>query len=81
MLDLRQIQYFVCVYEEGSFTRAARNVVQPALSILRLVLSRHITRRTPPPNTRPLWPRAASDRNIQQVASRPLKALLRAELR
>jgi LysR family transcriptional regulator, nitrogen assimilation regulatory protein len=34
MLDLRQIQYFVCLYEEGSATRAARrlNVVQPALS-------------------------------------------------
>lgn len=35
MLDLRQIQYFVCLYEEGSVTRAARrlNVVQPALSM------------------------------------------------
>src|SRR5262245_50157298 len=35
MLDLRQIQYFLCLYEEGSFTRAARrlNVVQPALSM------------------------------------------------
>jgi DNA-binding transcriptional LysR family regulator len=34
-LDLRQIQYFVCLYEEGSVTRAARrlNVVQPALSM------------------------------------------------
>lgn len=35
MLDLRQIQYFICLYEEGSFTKAARrlNVVQPALSM------------------------------------------------
>ena len=35
MLDLRHIQYFVCLYEEGSVTRAARrlNVVQPALSM------------------------------------------------
>jgi LysR family transcriptional regulator, nitrogen assimilation regulatory protein len=35
VLDLRQIQYFVCRYEEGSVTRAARrlNVVQPALSM------------------------------------------------
>lgn len=35
MLDLRQIQYFVCLYEERSVTHAARrlNVVQPALSM------------------------------------------------
>jgi LysR family transcriptional regulator, nitrogen assimilation regulatory protein len=35
MLDLRQIQYFVCLHEERSVTRAARqlNVVQPALSM------------------------------------------------
>jgi len=35
VLDLRQIQYFVCLYEEGNVTRAARrlNVVQPALSM------------------------------------------------
>jgi LysR family nitrogen assimilation transcriptional regulator len=35
MLDLRQIQYFVRLYEERSVTRAARrlNVVQPALSM------------------------------------------------
>lgn len=35
MLDMRKIQYFVCLYEERSVTRAARrlNVVQPALSM------------------------------------------------
>lgn len=34
-MDLRQIMYFMWVYEEGSFTSAARkaSVVQPALSI------------------------------------------------
>jgi LysR family transcriptional regulator, nitrogen assimilation regulatory protein len=34
MLDMRQIQYFICLYEERSVTRAARrlNVVQPTLS-------------------------------------------------
>jgi LysR family nitrogen assimilation transcriptional regulator len=34
-VDLRQIQYFICLFEEGSVTRAARrlNIVQPALSM------------------------------------------------
>lgn len=34
-MDIRQIQYFIRVYEEGSFSRAAEkaNVVQPALSM------------------------------------------------
>jgi DNA-binding transcriptional LysR family regulator len=35
LMDLRQIMYFMCVYEEGSFTKAARKLglVQPALSV------------------------------------------------
>lgn len=34
-MDIRQIQYFVALYEEGSMTRAARrmHVVQPAISL------------------------------------------------
>ncbi|HWH82119.1 MAG TPA: LysR family transcriptional regulator [Burkholderiaceae bacterium] len=34
-MEFRQLQYFVCLYEEGSVTRAARrlNIVQPALSM------------------------------------------------
>lgn len=34
-MEFRQIQYFVCLYEEGAVTRAARrlNIVQPALSM------------------------------------------------
>lgn len=34
-MELRQIQYFICLFEEGSVTRAARrlNIVQPALSM------------------------------------------------
>lgn len=44
MLDLRQIQYFACLYEERSVTRAARrlNVVQPALSMQLSRLEKHI---------------------------------------
>jgi LysR family nitrogen assimilation transcriptional regulator len=34
-MEFRQIQYFICLFEEGTVTRAARrlNIVQPALSM------------------------------------------------
>ncbi len=52
-MEFRQIQYFVCLYEEGSVTRAARrlNIVQPALSMqiakLEDEVGRPLFRRTP----------------------------------
>lgn len=43
-MDLRQITYFVALFEEGSVTRAARrvNIVQPALSMQIAKLERHL---------------------------------------
>jgi hypothetical protein len=34
-MELRQLKYFTCLYEEGSVTKAAQrlNIVQPALSM------------------------------------------------
>jgi DNA-binding transcriptional LysR family regulator len=52
-MEFRQVQYFVCLYEEGSVTRAARrlNIVQPALSMqiakLEDALGRPLFERTP----------------------------------
>jgi DNA-binding transcriptional LysR family regulator len=52
-MDLRQIQYFICLYEEKSVTRAAKrlNIVQPALSMqiarLESEIARELFTRTP----------------------------------
>lgn len=52
-MDLRQIQYFICLYEEKSVTRAAKrlNIVQPALSMqitrLEIEVGRPLFTRTP----------------------------------
>lgn len=46
-MDLRQISYFVALFEEGSVTKAARrmNVVQPALSMQIAKLERELDQR------------------------------------
>ncbi len=46
-MDLRQISYFVALFEEGSVTRAAQrmNVVQPALSMQIAKLERELGQR------------------------------------
>jgi len=52
-MDLRQIQYFICLYEEKSVTKAAKrlNIVQPALSMqvskLETEIGRELFHRTP----------------------------------
>ena len=52
-MDIRQIQYFICLYEEKSVTTAARrlNIVQPALSMqiarLESEVGRELFTRTP----------------------------------
>lgn len=52
-MDLRQIQYFLCLYEEKSVTKAAKrlNIVQPALSMqisrLESDIGRELFTRTP----------------------------------
>ena len=46
-MEFRQVQYFVCLFEEGSVTRAARrlNIVQPALSMQVAKLEEELGRR------------------------------------
>ena len=63
MLDLRQIQYFVCLYEERSVTRAARrlNVVQPALSMQIGRLEKHLKTALFERTTRGMIPTSAGE--------------------
>ncbi len=46
-MDLKQIQYFIALFEDGSVTRAAKrlNIVQPALSMQIAKLEEHVHQR------------------------------------
>jgi LysR family transcriptional regulator, nitrogen assimilation regulatory protein len=79
-LELRQLQYFAALFEEGSVTRAARrmNVVQPALSMqmakLETMLGQKLFERT----TRGMVPTAAA-RTLYRLARPILRDLASAQ--
>jgi len=61
-MDFRQIQYFLCLYEEGSITRAAHrlNIVQPALSMQLARLEKEIGQKLFERNVHGITPTAAA---------------------
>lgn len=62
-MDLKQIQYFVALYEEQSVTRAAQrlNIVQPALSMQIAKLERDVGRQLFRRSARGMTPTPAAD--------------------
>ena len=62
-MDLKQIQYFVALYEEQSVTRAAQrlNIVQPALSMQIAKLERDVGRQLFRRSARGMTPTPAGD--------------------
>lgn len=73
-MELRQIQYFLALYEEGSMTRAASrmNVVQPALSMQLAKLENEIGQQLFHRNTRGMAPAPAG--HLMYKLFRPLLA-------
>lgn len=67
-MDLRQISYFVALFEEGSVTRAAQrmNVVQPALSMQIAKLERELGQRLFDRQPKAMVPTAAG-RTLHQL--------------
>jgi len=61
-MDFRQIQYFLCLYEEGSITRAAHrlNIVQPALSMQLARLEKEVGQKLFERNVNGIAPTAAA---------------------
>jgi LysR family nitrogen assimilation transcriptional regulator len=66
-LEFRQIQYFICLYEEGTVTGAARrvNVVQPALSAQIAKLEEELGQKLFVRNARGMMPTDAARRMYQ----------------
>jgi DNA-binding transcriptional LysR family regulator len=66
-MDLRQIQYFVCLYEESNVTRAARrlNIVQPALSMQILKIESEIKQKLFERTSHGMQPTAAARKMYQ----------------
>jgi LysR family transcriptional regulator, nitrogen assimilation regulatory protein len=62
-MDLRQIQYFICLYEEQSVTKAAQrlNIVQPALSMQIAKLESEVGRNLFDRTTRGMRPTPKAD--------------------
>lgn len=62
-MELRQIQYFICLYEEQSVTRAAQrlNIVQPALSMQIAKLEGEVGRELFTRTTKGMRPTPAAD--------------------
>lgn len=60
-MEFRQIQYFVCLFEEGTVTRAAKrlNIVQPALSMQIAKLEEEVGQRLFDRSTQGMQPTAA----------------------
>jgi LysR family nitrogen assimilation transcriptional regulator len=78
-MDLRQISYFVALFEEGSVTRAARrvNVVQPALSMQIAKLERELEQKLFERLPKAMAPTAAG-RTLYRLAQPILRDLAQA---
>jgi len=78
-MDLRQISYFVALFEEGSVTRAARrvNVVQPALSMQIAKLERELEQKLFERLPKTMAPTAAG-RTLYRLAQPILRDLAQA---
>jgi LysR family nitrogen assimilation transcriptional regulator len=69
-MDLKQMQYFLCLAQEGSVTRAARqlNIVQPALSMQIAKLEKSLGRQLFDRASRGMWLTPAGEALAQRIA-------------
>lgn len=69
-MELRQLSYFVCLYREGTMTRAAQrlNIVQPALSTQIAKLEAELGQQLFERSSRGMLPTAAGERAFEEFA-------------